>query len=89
MLRCDRKLVAGPTIELRTHTSRSGDASGRFFVSGGCEVFKNSPPFMPLSQTISTGNARSPADLSSRLLGSPLWLSGAVFVPKIGAVRLS
>lgn len=39
-----QKLVAGSTIELRIHTCHSDDESGRCFASGGCEVFRNSPP---------------------------------------------
>lgn len=52
-----RKPAAEPTIVRRIRTSRSESASGPCCVSGACERYESSPPFIPRSITISTRSA--------------------------------
>ena len=75
-----RKPVAGSTIELRIHTCRFDDENGPCNGSAACEVYRNSPPFMPLSATISIRNAPSTAETISSLTAPPLLPSGAISV---------
>ena len=80
-MQVDRKQEAGATIAFRMHICRFNDESGRCSVSGRCDVFRNSHPFILPSTTVSPKTATSTHAIISNSTEPPHSLSCVSFVP--------